>query len=1385
MLWLLLACTSPDDSKNPATDSGATDSSTGGTDDTGGTDPHRGDRRRRTVLPVDPPGRAIEATAEAAIAAPPSGAAITVVDGTGDAPAPPMRSPVRLDHLSGGLATEHLTLPYGTTFLEPCVDGRPATSSRDSGVAIDVTGRIRIRTTASHRRVEVDGSPVLGGAALRSGTILCVDGIVFVVRVDGLLAPPGRPPVLVHDGERLRWPAPDVVPDTDPPITPPNPPSARRLPDLPWLSAAVPLLLGLAAWWLTGSATVAGFLAASVVYVVVSAVESRRSARRDHRHALEEFHRRLDRAAALAAERAQAWRDRTRAACPGGASLVRTDGPPPWTRAGPHRDLTVRLGRAIGPAPVPVRSDPASTDDHDEQVGTALQAALTGPSTVTVDLARSPVLGIVGPDDRVDAVGRNVVAELAALVPPGDLRIVVLAGAVRATAWAWTDWLPHSGDRTGTGSGAGAHPEPCRLLVVDGEDEAARRTAMAELADGTGTVVLWLAPDHRGLPVDVDTIVQLDGAVEAATGPAPSKRTVADDPGGSAEGSDDEPTGDARLLLHDHPPLNFAADRLDGDAAERAARRWSGYAPSTGTGALSRSPTLADMVRGSLADARACAARWLESDGHPWAPIATSGGGVVSIDLRRDGPHALVAGTTGAGKSELLRTLLIGAALHHPPTSLQFLLVDYKGGTAFGDLVDLPHTVGMVTDLDDALGGRVVVSLRAELRRRERAQRRGQSLPSLLVVVDEFATLARELPAFVDGVVDVAQRGRSLGLHLVLATQRPAGVVTDAIRANTTLRIALRVADDDDSRDVLGSTDAARLDRSAPGSALLRIGDAAPVPIRVAFSSAPFRRGPTPITVAPLHPSGRPSGRPAAPAAPRDDPRGDRGPSPSDGGTELHAAVRAAVAAAGLLELPAPRRPWCPPLPDRVTVAELGDVGADGRNTTALGLLDRPDLQRVEVAGVDIWRGGGLLITGAGGSGRSTALAALVHGESVRGAAIHVVDTTRGLAELVGGRVDVVDGSDVARTLRLLRSLAAPGPGRRRTLLVVDDWHAFADRHERINRGEAVDLIVRLATTSRRDDVRLAVSSLRPGDLPPEVVAATGHRLELRPVDGDEPAPGIGVGTNRGGGSLPPGRGVLWGHAVQVALPPATGATSTEPTPATPGIPRRDRVSDLPGAGDWTAPIGRHIADLSPAHLELRTSHLLILGPRRSGRTTLMDAVAASIETTTPDVTVLRIGAQDGVVAAAAFHQELGRLLAEPAPTTRRAGTPQVLVVVDDIDDLFESTLTGVSAVRIDDDAEVPSASEFDERLGAAIRRTETFRVLATADADGVGRCFADAPRMLRSNRRAFLLDCDPDAHPTLVHASLPLHDELAGTPAIGWLVGDGTPAAVRLALLD
>ena len=221
-------------------------------------------------------------------------------------------------------------------------------------------------------------------------------------------------------------------------------------------------------------------------------------------------------------------------------------------------------------------------------------------------------------------------------------------------------------------------------------------------------------------------------------------------------------------------------------------------------------------------------------DPTPRAVVGGTPEGPFVIDLVRDGPHVLVGGTTGSGKSEFLRTLVTSLALSSPPDELAFVLVDFKGGAAFGPCTALPHVVGLVTDLDDHLVARALASLRAELRRRERlfaevgagdlealpAPTSGptsEAIPRLVVVVDELRALVEELPDFVSGLVRLAALGRSLGVHLVLATQRPSGAVSAEIQANVSLRIAFRMRDRADSLDVLDDDAAAVISPGTPG----------------------------------------------------------------------------------------------------------------------------------------------------------------------------------------------------------------------------------------------------------------------------------------------------------------------------------------------------------------------------------------------------------------------------------------------------------------------------------------------------------------------------------------------------------------------------------------
>ncbi|MGB4136682.1 MAG: FtsK/SpoIIIE domain-containing protein, partial [Microbacterium sp.] len=222
--------------------------------------------------------------------------------------------------------------------------------------------------------------------------------------------------------------------------------------------------------------------------------------------------------------------------------------------------------------------------------------------------------------------------------------------------------------------------------------------------------------------------------------------------------------------------------------------------------------------------------------------------GDLLVDLVEDGPHAIVTGMTGTGKSELLVSWVSAIAALHGPDRVAFVLADFKGGTAFDRLRGLPQVAAVITDLDGGGARRGVLSLRAELRRREgvladvgvRDIRDHPALARLVIVVDEFAALLQEHPDLAAVFTDVAARGRALGMHLVLGTQRASGVIRDALAANCPLRIALRVTDPADSRLVIGSDAAAELPGGAGsrGLALVRRQqDVEAAPARIALTT--------------------------------------------------------------------------------------------------------------------------------------------------------------------------------------------------------------------------------------------------------------------------------------------------------------------------------------------------------------------------------------------------------------------------------------------------------------------------------------------------------------------------------------------------------------------
>ena len=921
---------------------------------------------------------------------------------------------------------------------------------------------------------------------------------------------------------------------------------------------------------------------------------------------------------------------------------------------------------------------------------TTWHALAAAPVTLTTRIATGETgdagpgpraLAATGPSARARA--RAAVLAFAVLHPGAPVTTV---GSPTGT-WEWARWL---GARPG---GDVEAPEPSpdapRLVVVTVTDpEDARRASERWARAGSGTHVLLVVPGAaRPAPPAVAAVPAWCEADVAGPGVGPG-------------------------------------------LADALARALAPHVARAGGAAHAATVPLADLLGLDTAApvatlARGIRARWQQAPAHPLAPVgrlADGSGTPWVLDLVRDGPHGIVAGTTGAGKSELLQTLVLSLALTHPPERVAFVLVDHKGGAGFGPCLDLPHVAGVATDLEPGSARRALAALRAELRSREHllarhgladvdallARSPEACPPRLVVVVDELRALADDDPDLLGSFLRIAAQGRSLGLHLVLATQRPAGAVSADVRANVGLRVALRVASDADSRDVVEVPDAAALPAAAPGLAVVVTSHASHRTVRCALASASS----TPVTA-------RVRRVPRTPGPARSAP-------PTWGGdvaSRLVAAATAAVDAAGMTRA-APL--WPPPLPLRCTTADapLGAAAvADDRPATPaplpVALLDEPDERRRSVAAWDPARGH-LHVEGAPGSGRTTVLRALALEAAAHGMHVHVLGphplvTPPGTeaAEVPGGTRTTArtapapapvappgwygthaTASDPRRAHALLARLLAEPPAVP-TLVLVDGVEEMLAALGRVGRGAGTDTLVALARQPATHGVRLALAGSRA--LTGPLAAALGPRLVLTGSDrtgdlargvpsalaGLGGAPGRGVWTGAGPARLAqafvPRAGVPDpGHVPGVATVPAVDAPAVDapagnlpvrilPLPAAAGPAAVAQLRDAAHAAraPGLAPLGHGGDEAGPRLVDV-TRDVLVVGPPGSGRTSTLARLARHAARVGP-VLVVGTWPEHG-------EDRLGSVLTVPTTSEGLARAADVAatgawtLVVDDVD---------------------------------------------------------------------------------------------------------------------
>lgn len=1307
-------------------------------------------------------------------------------------------------------------------------------------LVLEVDEEVVIEDAGSTNGTWVAGQRLRDPRVLRPGTAVEIGDSILTLVVDGLAAPLeahagsvpfNRPPRIEppYDGRHFELPAP---------------PEDQAKVRFPIVMCIVPLIIAAVMFAIYQQSSDSSFAVISVAFLAMSPVmavgsywESRRGNRKDHAEAVAKHQAKVTAIVQeLEAEREREADARRRQLPEMGEMFHRARqlSPRLWERGQTDADfLHLRAGTATLPS---LSTIAVAAGGSDALRGPLLQIPARYATVADVPLPLTvPTLGgvgVCGPEHLAAGFCRWLVLQAASLHSPADLAIAGLLDADGSDDWAFLKWLPHT--RLAASPIRGPHLAasgrdqydllariydvmnerveqamhqhdairngPAVLVVVDGDIalDRAQIHALLEQGPSVGIFFVWLAGDERDLPRPCGAVVAL--AAKGNLGTAAVRWSAS---GREIDGIIAESVG-ARAAVDWARVLAPVVD---------TSRRSSAAAD------LPDTVTLLQMMGGEslVTDPAAIVSHW--SQGLPLrAPVGMGTEGAFSVDLRIDGPHALIAGTTGAGKSEFLQTWLASLALAHSPQTVNFLLVDYKGGSAFLDCATLPHCVGLVTNLDHHLVHRALISLKAELVFRETVLDRfrakdmrelernhpDEALPSLVIVIDEFATLAKEVPEFVDGVVDIARLGRSLGVHLVLATQRPADAISENIRANTNLRVALRVANDGESTDVIGAKDAARIGRDRPGRAYARVGHRELVPFQSAYVGGPVHERDSSAAVHIVDFDGF-----------RDLNRwtGAVTSTGTTGPTELSAIVAAVRAAAIDAAVPSPRVPWMDALPTAVPFDPQQAPGHDGAVT--LALADEPQLQRQRPVGIDLEADGSLLVYGASGSGKSASLLSLacaaVAGRTPREINVYALDcASRSLGVLTdlphcGAVVNVDDHERVERLLQQLRAeirrrvetfanqhLSSlrewrtdnPASAPPRILVLLDDYAAFTSAYERIDGGELVDLLPRLIAEGRSVGVHFAITADRRGAIPQPVSAAVSRRLVLRMASSEELG-NLGLSAQQHVPDAPAGRGYLDGLEVQVASPGHTVADQRaliEQLAATAGPELAPQVESLPEVVDRLrlpagAPmrpvIGIGYRALEPVNFDLEEAGAIIAGPLRSGRSSALLTIAAGLRGAQPDLACVLVSTRRNPIADADVwsHTAIGE-----------AASGQLL---DGLYEQMQVSNPNRSVVLFVDDLTDALETPVDYRLGdlAKLFRDRRDSVVVAVEAQAARRSmFGGVIAELRKDKQGVLLQPDVEVDGDLFGLQLPRRSRQRFGPGRGFLVRRGEIELVQLA---
>lgn len=1347
---------------------------------------------------------------------------------------------------------------------------------------LDVGPVIEIVDLKSANGIEVDGGRVsrlritagqqldLGDTSLRIEP-LSEAGLDPVV-VSGGAVPFNRSPRVEPRYSGIQFPSPDIPMEAD-------------KPPFPWAMMVVPLLMGAVAYVVSkGNPSSFIFVAMSPLMMLANYLMGRKRSVQHRDSQIGTFEEQFTALKAELTHEVDSERGARLAETPSAAEVqqaVLEASSLMWTRRPEHWSfLHVRLGLGLAPSrnTVAARSGMARGIPRFEQRLDELveQHRFIAQVPIVESPVESGALGIVGPANLVAGAARSMLVQWAGLHSPAELVVTAMVNPAEVDDYDWLKWLPHTSSpssplegshladsptsaatllsqieglvaaRAGSAAGhssrssikgdpaamaAGGRvgedqppsvPVPAIVLLVSSQAlvDPARLAQMIEFAIDAGIVVLYVAPAMTDLPAACRTFVDVgkglsDGAVyfvRHGTVIAP------------AEIESVSVTDAARFALAMSPYFDQSA--VVEDASD-----------------LPRTVELLGLLGASAAGtAAAVVDRWWETeslftdpprprekDSGLRARVGSAGATDMELDLRAQGPHAFVGGSTGSGKSEFLQSWILGLAAEYSPQRVTFLFVDYKASSAFEECQKLPHCVGLVTDLSPHLVLRALTSLRAELHTRQQIllrkkannlidlERRGDPdcPPALVIVIDEFAALATEVPDFVDGVVDIAQRGRALGIHLIMATQRTAGVIKDSIRANANLRVSLRMTEEADSQDVLGSPVAATFDPKLPGRAMAKTGPGRLIPFQSAFAGgrSETASAKSDVVITELRFGLEQAWK--RPPVPRAEADAHRGP------TDLVRLVETIGKASALAKVAPPRRPWLPELRRTYNFALL-----DQRTDTELilGMCDIPQAQVQKPLSFQPDLDGHLLIYGTGGSGKTVVLRTLAVGAAftTRGGPVQVycLDFAAGglrMLEVLPDVGAVIAADDDDRVVRLFRTLKAELERRKREypanvdsvvayrgaiggradepriLLLLDGFPAFKDEYEGLSaRGAAYGTFLQLLAEGRQFGIHVVLTADRPGSVPSAVTSSIPRRVVLRLAE-DTMYRVLDVPKDVLSASSPPGRALVDGVEVQIAvlggspiakvqeeainkLAGALEDTGRTPTPRIASLPTsfEQRALPIDVAGEPALGIADATLDaigFSPV------GPLLVAGPPGSGRTNALIALTEAVVRWRPEtvryylaVRRSNLSLRDDWTRTGIGPPEIASLAKELTASLDyiEAGQSPVVVVIEAIGDLAGT------------EAESSMAE-----LVKVIRRTGHLLIAESETSSWIGNWSATFLNEIKNARRGLLLQPDQQDGESVLRTPLPRIGRNEYPPGRGLYVSRGKAVKVQIPLVD